>query len=47
MLPKTRLGDAVYRKLKVYAGPAHPHASQRPVARAAAPRQPFTVAASS
>lgn len=36
MLPKTRLGDALYRKLKVYAGPAHPHASQRPVPRAAA-----------
>ena len=31
MLPKTKLGDALFRKLKVYAGPAHPHASQRPV----------------
>jgi len=30
MLPKTRLGDAMYRKLKVYAGPDHPHAAQRP-----------------
>ena len=30
MLPKTRLGDALIRKLKVYAGGAHPHASQRP-----------------
>lgn len=30
MLPKTKLGDALFRKLKVYAGPAHPHASQRP-----------------
>ena len=30
MLPKTRLGDALFRKLKVYAGAAHPHASQRP-----------------
>jgi large subunit ribosomal protein L13 len=30
MLPKTRLGDAMYRKLKVYAGPAHPHAAQKP-----------------
>lgn len=31
MLPRTKLGDALFRKLKVYAGPAHPHASQRPV----------------
>ncbi|HXH07580.1 MAG TPA: 50S ribosomal protein L13 [Vicinamibacterales bacterium] len=30
MLPKTKLGDAMYRKLKVYAGPEHPHAAQRP-----------------
>lgn len=30
MLPKTKLGDALFRKLKVYAGPAHPHSSQRP-----------------
>lgn len=30
MLPKTKLGDAMYRKLKVYAGPDHPHAAQRP-----------------
>jgi large subunit ribosomal protein L13 len=30
MLPKTRLGDAMYRKLKVYAGPDHPHAAQTP-----------------
>lgn len=30
MLPKTRLGRAQIRKLKVYAGPAHPHAAQRP-----------------
>jgi large subunit ribosomal protein L13 len=31
MLPKTKLGDALFRKLKVYAGAVHPHASQRPV----------------
>src|SRR5213079_2457667 len=31
MLPKTRMGDAMYRKLKVYAGPDHPHAAQQPV----------------
>ena len=30
MLPKTRLGRAQIRKLKVYAGPIHPHAAQRP-----------------
>jgi len=30
MLPRTKLGDALFRKLKVYAGAAHPHASQRP-----------------
>lgn len=31
MLPDNRLGDAIYRKLKVYAGPTHPHAAQNPV----------------
>ncbi len=30
MLPKTRLGRAQIRKLKVYAGPIHPHAAQQP-----------------
>jgi large subunit ribosomal protein L13 len=30
MLPKSRLGDAMYRKLKVYAGKDHPHAGQQP-----------------
>jgi len=30
MLPKTRLGDRLARRLKVYAGPAHPHQAQRP-----------------
>ncbi len=30
MLPKTKLGNALFRKLKVYAGPEHPHASQQP-----------------
>jgi large subunit ribosomal protein L13 len=33
MLPKTKLGDAMYRKLKVYAGPDHPHAAQKPTRR--------------
>ena len=32
MLPKGRLGRSMARKLKVYAGPEHPHAAQRPVA---------------
>jgi large subunit ribosomal protein L13 len=30
MLPKGTLGAAMYRKLKVYAGPDHPHAAQKP-----------------
>lgn len=30
MLPKTKLGEAMYRKLKVYAGPDHPHSAQKP-----------------
>ena len=33
MLPKTKLGEAMWRKLKVYAGPDHPHAAQKPRAR--------------
>ena len=31
MLPKTKIGEAMYRKLKVYAGPDHPHAAQKPM----------------
>jgi large subunit ribosomal protein L13 len=34
MLPKTKLGDALYTKLFVYAGDKHPHAAQKP--------EPFT-----
>lgn len=30
MLPRGPLGRAVFRKLKVYAGDSHPHASQQP-----------------
>jgi large subunit ribosomal protein L13 len=30
MLPKGPLGRQMLRKLKVYAGPAHPHAAQQP-----------------
>lgn len=36
MLPKNRLGRAMAKKLKVYAGPTHPHAAQQP--------QPFEIA---
>jgi large subunit ribosomal protein L13 len=32
MLPKTKLGKQMYRKLKVYAGERHPHQAQKPVA---------------
>ncbi|MCL5291590.1 MAG: 50S ribosomal protein L13 [Actinobacteria bacterium] len=30
MLPKNRLGDAMFKKLKVYAGPNHKHEAQQP-----------------
>ena len=30
MLPKSKLGDAMFRKLKVYASDQHPHAAQQP-----------------
>lgn len=30
MLPKTRLGRAMFHKLKVYAGDGHPHQAQKP-----------------
>lgn len=30
MLPKNRLGRAMLKKLKVYAGPVHPHTAQNP-----------------
>jgi large subunit ribosomal protein L13 len=32
MLPHTKLGRQIFKKLKVYAGGEHPHASQKPVA---------------
>ena len=34
MLPKNRLGRQLFKKLKVYAGDAHPHEAQRPEALA-------------
>ena len=30
MLPHNALGRALFRKLKVYSGPDHPHAAQKP-----------------
>ncbi|MCL5677390.1 MAG: 50S ribosomal protein L13 [Firmicutes bacterium] len=36
MLPKNSLGRAMFRKLKVYSGPEHPHGAQKP--------QPLTIA---
>jgi large subunit ribosomal protein L13 len=30
MMPKTRLARQQMRKLKIYAGPEHPHAAQNP-----------------
>ena len=30
MLPKNRLGRQMLKKLKVYAGPTHPHSAQQP-----------------
>ena len=30
MLPKTKLGQAMRKKLKVYPGPEHPHQAQQP-----------------
>jgi large subunit ribosomal protein L13 len=44
MLPSTKLGRAMLKKLKVYAGPEHPHTSQKPrtldVKKVAAPHNP-------
>jgi large subunit ribosomal protein L13 len=34
MLPKSKMGKQMYRKLQVYAGPKHPHEAQKPVAMA-------------
>jgi len=32
MLPKSKMGKQMYRKLNVYAGAVHPHQAQKPVA---------------
>lgn len=34
MLPKSKLGKSMIRKLKVYAGPDHPHRAQQPEPKA-------------
>jgi large subunit ribosomal protein L13 len=31
MIPHNKLGDAIIKKLKVYAGPDHPHEAQKPI----------------
>ncbi|MDQ3880386.1 MAG: 50S ribosomal protein L13 [Chloroflexota bacterium] len=36
MLPRNRLGSAMFRKLRVYSGAQHPHEAQRPEPLAAA-----------
>jgi large subunit ribosomal protein L13 len=36
MIPKNRLGSRLLTKLKVYKGPSHPHAAQRPAVTTAA-----------
>ena len=38
MLPKTKMGRAMARKLKVYRGDKHPHQAQQPEALALAPK---------
>ena len=39
MLPKSKLGKQMYRKLQVYAGPKHPHQAQKPVVLAAVSKE--------
>lgn len=39
MLPKTKLGRAMFGKLRVYAGAEHPHAAQQPAPLSLAPRK--------
>ena len=40
MLPKNRLGRRQLKKLRVYAGPTHPHAAQQPQDRPRADKTP-------
>ena len=39
MLPKTRLGRAQLKHLRIYAGPTHPHTAQQPQTRTLTPRK--------
>jgi large subunit ribosomal protein L13 len=39
MLPKTRLGRAQLKHLRIYAGPVHPHSAQQPQPRTLSPRK--------
>jgi large subunit ribosomal protein L13 len=43
MLPKTKLGRAMAKKLKVYADGDHPHAAQRPQVHQPSSRSNLTV----
>jgi large subunit ribosomal protein L13 len=40
MLPKMRLGRSMIKKLRVYAGPSHPHSAQLPQPHPLSPRVP-------
>ena len=42
MLPHNRLGDDIMNRLKIYAGPNHPHAAQMPVPWSAPTPETFT-----
>jgi large subunit ribosomal protein L13 len=44
MLPKTKLGEAMWRKLKVYADATHPHQAQKPIAKSDAAKSKREVA---
>ena len=44
MLPKGPLGRQMLKKLKVYAGPTHPHQAQQPVVRALPERSKARIA---
>jgi large subunit ribosomal protein L13 len=44
MLPKNRLGRSMLKKLRVYAGPTHPHSAQQPVDHPLASRAPSKTA---
>jgi large subunit ribosomal protein L13 len=47
MLPKNRLGRSMIRKLRLYAGPSHPHIAQQPQPRLLASKRSASTAAKS